>query len=107
VLLAGRAQVHVGIDEAGKQVPALAVEHFRAVGGVERAGCADLGDLAPAHQDVVGGVDAAARVEHPRAADEHVGGRLRAALEHGHAPAPTGTAPAEEPSRPVRPVSSS
>ena len=49
----GRAQVHVRVDEAGEQVAALAVEHLGAVGRLERAGRAELGDLAAADEHVV------------------------------------------------------
>ena len=88
----GRAQVHVRVDEGGEQVAALAVEHLGAVGRLERAGRADLGDLAAAHEDVVRRVDPGARVEHVGAADEQVGRRLLAMVEHAHAPAPAGVA---------------
>jgi hypothetical protein len=83
VLLARRAQVHVRVDEAGEQVAPLAVEHLRARRRLERAGRAELGDLAPAHEDVLRRVDAGARVEHVRAADEQVGGRRVADDERG------------------------
>ncbi len=84
VLLPGRAQVHVRVDEAREQVPALAVDHLDAVGG-QRAGRAELGDLAAAHEHVVRRVDPAARVEHVGAADQQVGGRRRPCVERAHA----------------------
>ena len=58
VLLAGRAQVHVRVDEAGEQVAPVAVDDLGALGRLERAGRADLGDLAAAHEHVVRRVDA-------------------------------------------------
>ena len=81
VLLAGHAQVHVRVDEAGQQVAALAVDHLGALRRLEAAGRAELGDLAVAHEHVVRRVDAGARVEHVRAADQQVGGRLLAVHE--------------------------
>ena len=75
MLLAGRAQVHVRVDEGREQVAARAVDDLGAVGRrVERAGGADLGDLAVADEDVVRAVEARARVEHVGAAHEQVGG---------------------------------
>ena len=68
VLLAGRAQVHVRVDERREQVAARAVDDLRALGRVERAGRADLGDRAAAHQHVGRAVEPGARVEHVRAA---------------------------------------
>ena len=51
------------------------------VGRLEAAGRAELGDLAVAHEHVVRRVDPRARVEHVRAADQQVGGRLLAVHE--------------------------
>ena len=79
----GRAQVHVRVDEAGEQVAALAVEHLGAGGRLERAGRAELGDLAAADEHVVRRVDAGARVEHVGAADQQLGGRAVADDERG------------------------
>jgi hypothetical protein len=104
VLLTRRAQVHVRVDEAGEQVPPLAVEDLGAVGRVEAVRCADLGDHAASDQHVVRGVDALARVQHVRGAHEQVRGRLGAVVEPAHAPAPTVT-PLR--SGAVRPASSS
>ena len=81
MLLAGHAQVHVRVDEAGQQMAALALDHLRALGRLEAAGGAELGDLAVADEHVVRRVDARARVEHVGAADQHVGGRLLAVDE--------------------------
>ena len=83
MLLARRAQVHVRVDEAGEQMAALAVEHLGALRRLERAGRAELGDLAAAHEHVVGRVDAGARVEHVGAADQQVGGGAVADDERG------------------------
>ena len=74
MLLPRGAQVHVGVDEAGEQVAALALEHLGARGRGEAPGRAELGDLAAADEHVVRRVDAGARVEHVRAADQHVDG---------------------------------
>ena len=52
-------------------------------GACERAGRAELGDLAAADEHVVGRVDAGARVEHVGAADQQVGGRGVADDERG------------------------
>ena len=79
------AQVHVRVDEAGEQVAALAVDHLGALGRLERAGRAELGDLAAAHEHVERRVDAGARVEHVGAADQQVGGRLLAVDERSSA----------------------
>ena len=73
VLLAGRAQVHVRVDERREQVLAGGVDGVGAVGRRQRAGGADLGDLAAADQDVVGAVDAGPRIEHVGVADQDVG----------------------------------
>ena len=81
VLLAGHAQVHVRVDEAGQQVAALALDHLGALGRLEAAGRAELRDLAVAHEHVVRRVDPGARVEHVGGADQHVGGRLLAVHE--------------------------
>ena len=80
MLLPGRAQVHVRVDEAGEQVPARAVDHLAP--SAPRATGAELGDLAAADQHVERLVDAAARVEHVGAADQQVGGRGGSRVEH-------------------------
>ena len=64
----GRAQVHVRVDERRERVQALAVDLLGALGWLERL--ADLGDDAVAHQQVGAAVEAGARVEQPRAADQ-------------------------------------
>ncbi len=104
MLLARRAQVHVRVDEAREEMPALAVERLHAVGRVEAVRRRDLGDHAVADEHVVRRVDALARVEHVGGADEHVARRLDAVVEPAHAPAPTVTPPR---SGAVRPASSS
>jgi hypothetical protein len=92
VLLAGRAQVDVRVDEARQQVAALAVDHLGARRGLERAGRAELGDLAAAHEHVGGAVVALARVEDVGAADQQVGGRRGDGDERlPHASAPLGS----------------
>ncbi len=83
MLLPRRAQVHVRVDEAGEQMAALAVEHLGAGRAPRGAGRAELGDLAAAHEHVVGRVDAGARVEHVGAADQQVRGRAVADDERG------------------------
>ena len=75
MLLPRRAEVHVRVDEAGEQMAALAVEHLGAGRRLQGAGRAELGDLAAAHEHVVGRVDPGARVEHVGAADQQVRGR--------------------------------
>ncbi len=85
MLLPGRAQVHVRVDEARQQMPAGPVEHLGPGRRLQRAGRADLGDLPAADQDVVGRVDPGAGIEHVGAADEQVRGRERAVVEHAHA----------------------
>ena len=85
MLLAGHAQVDVRVDEAGEQVAALAVDDLGALGRLERARRAQLGDRAVADEDVVRRVDPLARVEHVGAADQQVGGRLLALDERGRA----------------------
>ena len=81
MLLPRRAQVHVRVDEAREEMPALAVEHLGAVGRRQRPGIAELGDLSPAHQHVERRVEALTGVEHVRPAHEQVGGRLLAVDE--------------------------
>ena len=75
VLLAGRAQVDVGIDERREQVAPLSVHDFGALGRLERARRPDLGDLAAAHEHVLRAIEPFAGIEHVRAAHEHVGQR--------------------------------
>ena len=58
VLLAGRAQVHVRVDEAGNRCRPLRLDDLGAVGRAQRAGRAELGDLAAADEHVVRRVDA-------------------------------------------------
>ena len=79
MLLAGRAQVHVRVDEGREQVAAGALDDLGAVRRVEAARRADLGDRAVADEDVVRPVDPVARVEDVRAADQDVGGGRRRA----------------------------
>ena len=81
MLLAGHAQVHVRVDEAREQVPALALDQLGARRRLEAARGAQLGDRAAAHEHVVRGVDPRARVQHVGGADQQVGGRLLAVHE--------------------------
>jgi hypothetical protein len=69
------------IDEAGEQVPALAVDRLRSRWRLDAAGGAEGGDLAVAHEHVVRGVDPCARVEHVGGTDQQLGGRLLAVHE--------------------------
>ena len=86
MLLPGRAQVHVRVDEARQQVAAGAVDALGAGRRRERAGRCERGDPPAAHEHVERGVDARPRVEHPSARDEQLGGRRRPADERlGHA----------------------
>ena len=81
VLAPGRAQVHVGVDEAGEGVQALRRRPPRSPSGASsEPGRADLGDRAVAHEQVAGPVEVRARVEQVGAADEQVGRRGPACL---------------------------
>jgi hypothetical protein len=71
----------VRVDERGQRDEALAVDRLGALGRVERARLAELGDRAAADQDVAGAVDPRARVEQARLADEDVAGRGRLEVE--------------------------
>jgi hypothetical protein len=82
VLLAGRAQVDVRVDEAREQVAALAVEDLGAGRCIDAPRSGDCGDHAVADEDVVRGVDPGARVEDVGAADEDVRRRGGAEREH-------------------------
>ena len=81
VLLAGRAQMHVRVEERGQQPQApVALDQLlappRAVATrLERAGRAQLGEQPAADAHVVARVDAGARVEHVDVAQEQLGGR--------------------------------
>ena len=82
MLLAGHAQVHVRVDEGRQQVAPRALDDLGAVGRGHVPAGRELGDLAVAHDDVAGAVEAVARVEHVRAADEQ---RRRARRRRGRA----------------------
>ena len=71
VLVAGGAEVDVGVEEGGEGVQALGLDHLGAV-GVGLAGRRQLGDLAVADDDVVDAVDPGDRVEHGRPAQDQV-----------------------------------
>jgi hypothetical protein len=66
VFLAGRAQVHVRVDEAGERVLARGVDDLAAARLGQSAGCPELGDVAIADQDVALLVELGSRVEHVR-----------------------------------------
>ena len=81
MLLAGRAEVDVRIDEAREEVHPLGRDRLRPLRRGQRAGRAQLGDLAVAHEHVAGAVEAGARVEHVGAADQQLGGASAAEVE--------------------------
>ena len=67
VLLPGRAQVHVRVDESREQVLAGCIVGLRREAGTfpqKGSGGRQLGDPALADQDIVSPVDAGARFEH-------------------------------------------
>ena len=69
VLLAGTAQMHVGVHKGRQQVLALALNDFGSL-GLQAAGCAQLGDVTVAHEYVGRAVQACARIEHMSACDQ-------------------------------------
>ena len=73
VLVAGGAEVDVGVEEGGEGVQALGLDHLGAV-VVRLARRGQLGDLAVADDDVVDAVDPGHRVEHRRPAQDQVRG---------------------------------
>ncbi len=79
VLAPGRAQVDVRVDERRHRDQPVAVDHLGALGRRQRV--AELRHLAVAEQDVLGAVEARARVEQPGAADQDVGRRGRGGVE--------------------------
>ncbi len=81
MLLARHAEVHVGVDEPGQQVAAVAVDRLAALGRLDAAGRAQRRDDAIADEHVVRLIHAGARVEHVGAADQQVRGRLLAVHE--------------------------
>ena len=82
VLLPGHAQVHVRVDEAGHEQVRPSPSRTSAPSGAgSEPGAPSSAIAAGAHQDVERRVDARARVEHAGAADQEVGGRLRAVDE--------------------------
>ena len=85
VLLAGGPQVDVRVDERGKRVLAVRVEHLGPVRHGRPAGGRELGDLAVADHDVAPLVEAGARVEHVRVADHELGRVIGCVVEaFGH-----------------------
>ncbi len=91
MLLAGRAQVDVGVEEGREGVQAAGVDLLEALAG-GLAGRRQLGDLAVADDDVVLGIDAGHRVEHRRPAQDQVRALSGAHLHLGqaHAGCPIG-----------------
>ena len=81
MLLPGRAQVHVGVDEGGEQVAPLPRDDLGVGGRLERAGRPERGDDAVADEDVLRRVVARARVEDVRAPHEQRRRRHRRADE--------------------------
>ena len=77
VLLAGRAQVHVRVDEPGERVHALGVDGVAVLGRLEGSGLAELGDVPVLDEDVVRLVEPGARVEHVGAGDQQLRGLAR------------------------------
>ncbi len=73
MLLPGRAQVHVRVDERRQQRAAVGLDHLDA--GRRGETLAELRDDAVAHEHVEPGVDALAGIEDARAAYEHAGRR--------------------------------
>ncbi len=69
------------VDEGREGVQPLGVDDLGPLGRVERAGRADLGDLAVADQHVAGLVEPDARVEQLGAADQDRGVGDRSAVE--------------------------
>ena len=93
MLLARDTEVHVRVHERREEVAPGAVDDLGARGRVQAPGGADLRDLTLPDQDVVQSVQARARIEHVRAADEEVDGGGRRAdqrLHHARAPAAAG-----------------
>ena len=74
VLLAGRAQVHVRVDEPGKRMHALGVDGVAVLGRLEGSGLAELGDVPVLDEDVVRLVEPGARIEHVGAGDQQLSG---------------------------------
>ena len=75
MLLAGRAQMHVRVDERGQQRAAGSLDHLGARRRLEAV--SEFGDLAVAHEHVEPRVHAFGRIEDARAAHEQVGGASR------------------------------
>ena len=94
VFLTRRAQVHVGVDEAGERVLARGVDDLAAPRLRQSAGRAELGDVTVADEDVALLVKLGSRVEHVHRADEELGlreiGCEQPALAHHATAASTG-----------------
>ena len=73
MLLAGDPEVDVRVDEGRQRQQALAVDGLRPLRGVGRTGGCELSDLAASHEQVACLVDAGARVEDARTADQELG----------------------------------
>ena len=78
MLLAGDAEVNVGVDEGGQSQQPIAVDRLRALDLRRGAGLGQLGDFPVANHEVAGGVQIDARVKEPGAADDQGRGLARA-----------------------------
>ena len=74
MLLAGHAQVHVGVHEGRQHVAALAVDDLGAVGHLGAAGGRELDQPAVEDHEVEAAVDPLARVEDVDAAHDQARG---------------------------------
>ena len=79
VLLAGAAQVDVGVEEGGEGVQAARVDLLGALRRLRRPGLGDLGDPAVADDEVAEAVEPRARVDDVGAADQQRPRRRRRA----------------------------
>ena len=87
VLLAGTAQVHVRVEEGGRQQPSRSVDQLDLLERLaERAGLGQRRDLAVAHQHVAAGVESRARLEHAHIPQQQLGRRVPSMRERlgGH-----------------------
>ena len=87
----------MGVDERREGVQAGGIHRLDPVAGLDRPGCADLGDLAAAHEQVAGTVEAFPRVEQVGALDQEVGGGDVGAVQEAHAGCGSVVSPAVAP----------
>ena len=93
MLVAGRAQVHVRVEERREQMASGAVDGLAPVRLGQRAGRAQLRDRPVAHDHVVGLVQPGAGVEDVRTGDQHCRRRMGAGHDGaGHTVALAGAA---------------